>query len=310
MLRSRDLGVLNRSSVSRFPQPGFGRRFCRKLFPSDLIDVGRCLSGHLAIRSAFLVLVITCVIGTTGFSGSDPNRSSPAPVLLELFTSEGCSSCPPADAFVERMDSAQPLAGAHLIVLSEHVDYWDHLGWKDPYSSHAFTQRQAEYVRALHLPEPATPQIVVNGSSLLGGSPEEVESMLRQAASASTVPVKITSIDVEPGSPPIVRLHVEADGKSLAHSAELLVASALDHAESDVLRGENGGKHLKYVAVAEEIKKIGKVEKAKAFSQDVQLKLKPGTDPGNFRVIAFVQEPGEGRVLGADEQRPGGATPK
>lgn len=96
----------------------------------------------------------------------------------------------------------------------------------------------------------------------------------------------------------------DVDGRSVNHSAELFVATALDHAESEVLRGENGGKHLEHVAVAEEIKKVGKVEKGKDLSQDVELKLKPGTEKGNLRIIAFVQQPGPGKVLGVAEQRP------
>jgi hypothetical protein len=199
---------------------------------------------------------------------------------------------------------AQPMPGAHLIVLSEHVDYWDHQGWKDPYSSHAFTVRQEAYVRALHLSEPATPQIIVNGSALLRGDAQQIRQMLTQAAGSSTVPVKITSTTFESGSPPVVRLHINVPGASLSHSSELLLAVALDHAGSDVLRGENGGKHLEYVAVAREIKKIGKIDKGKGFDQDVELKLKPDEEPNNLRVIALLQDSGAGKIIGAAEQRP------
>ena len=253
-----------------------------------------------SVLALFFSLLCACI---PAFGSGSDDASPRVPIFLELFTSEGCSSCPPADAFLERMD-AQPIPGAQLIVLSEHVDYWDHSGWKDPYSSHAFTERQVAYVQALHLSEPATPQIILNGSSLLRGDSHQIQQMLIQATSSSTVPVKITSMAVEPGSPPVVRLHVSVPGSSLNRPSELLLAVALDHAESDVLRGENGGKHLEYVAVAREIKRIAKIDKGKGFDRDVELKLKTGEEPNNLRVIALLQESGAGKVIGATEQRP------
>jgi hypothetical protein len=227
------------------------------------------------------------------------------PILVELFTSEGCSSCPPADALLERLDTSQPVAGAQLIVLSEHVDYWDHDGWKDPNSSPAMTERQAAYVHALGLNTPYTPQIIVDGTSeVRANDSQQVEKVFHQAAAAPKVFVRIGEVSIE-GNPMVLRARIDADGNSDKHNADVYVAVALDRVESQVLRGENGGRHLTHVAVVQQITKIGKLPKGKSFGETVQLKLRPGTDPKNLRIVAFVQEPGPGRLLGAALRKPG-----
>ena len=142
---------------------------------------------RLKLFSALLVLATPLSFGgavAMDASQSDAGRDAAAPVLIELFTSEGCSSCPPADALLAKLDGAQ-LPGVQAIVLSEHVDYWNHDGWKDVYSSSFFTNRQEEYVRRLGAREPYTPQMVIDGAAQMNGSDGAAVGRALEAARSS-----------------------------------------------------------------------------------------------------------------------------
>jgi hypothetical protein len=203
------------------------------------------------------------------------------------------------------MDTSPPIAGVQFIVLSEHVDYWDHDGWRDPNSSAALAERQAAYVRTLGLKTPYTPQIIVDGTTeMRANNPQEPDKVFHDAAAAPKLPVRIGEVSVDAGKPAILRTRIEVDGESDKHNADVYVAVALDRVESQVLHGENGGRHLTHVAVVLQLIKAGKLPKGKNFGESVQLKLKPGTDPRNVRIVAFVQEPGPGRLLGVTLRKP------
>ena len=247
---------------------------------------------------AALALISFAAAGNSG-------GAAQSPILVELFTSEGCSSCPPADALLEKLDATQPVAGAQLIVLSEHVDYWDHDGWKDPYSSSLLTERQDAYCRALRVDDPYTPQMIVDGTAVLKLSDSrQIGQTFERAAATPKLGVLIRSVRIQPGTSTVLQGHIKTDGAPEKVDAEVYVAAALDHAESQVLRGENSGRHLTHIAVLQSLKKLGKVQSGTGFDQDFQLRLKVGVDASNIRVVAFVQEPDAGKVLGAALQKP------
>jgi len=249
-----------------------------------------------------LLCMSTCASAWSQSQSADAGRAA-TPILIELFTSEGCSSCPPADAWLQKVDANQPIPGAQAIVLSEHVDYWNHDGWMDPFSSPLLTERQNQYARTMGLNSPYTPQLIVDGKSELSLTDgQQVSKVLMEAAKTESVPVSIGAIHIEGDSPRTLRAHIVADGSAQKHNADVFAVLALDHAESQVLHGENGGRHLTHVAVAQEIVKIGKLEKGMTLILDYQAKLKRSLDPKNLRLVVFVQESGPGEVLGAAMQ--------
>ena len=228
------------------------------------------------------------------------NDSARTPVLVELFTSEGCSDCPPADALLERLDGSQPVRGVELIVLSEHVDYWNDIGWRDPYSSHEYSQRQGAYAGHFGIGSVYTPQMVVDGHFELVGSDERgaIEA-IEGAAKTLKIPVSISSVHLEAGS--IVSLHVEAGrlpSSSAAKSADVLIATADERDESHVSHGENAGRTLKHIAVLRTLTRVGTVNQSSEFSQYVKIRSNR-VNAGNLRVVAIVQEAPIGTVLGA-----------
>jgi hypothetical protein len=258
-------------------------------------------------RSDFVLLVLAALFLAAALFGSDTHSrtngggDARTPVVAELFTSEGCSSCPPADLLLQKFD-AQPIPGAQLIVLSEHVDYWNHIGWTDPYSSSAYSERQSAYGKRFQLDSVYTPQLVVDGSKeVVGSDSSQARKAFNQAVTAEKVPVRISAAILEGN---VVKAHVET-GPLLARpgKADVVFVVALNHAESQVAGGENSGRRLTHVAVVRSLTKVGSVDAGQAFAQDVSVKIEKGIDPAELRVIAFLQEPGPGKILGASLEK-------
>lgn len=257
-------------------------------------------------RIALAFLLLPAVGGWRSWAADATGARTP--ILLELFTSEGCSSCPPVDVWVQKLDAAQPIPGAELIVLSEHVDYWDHDGWKDPYSSAKMTERQQDYERRLGLSDVYTPQIILDGDVVLEPSqPVQIRQSFSQLSAAHMVPVRIESPALAAGDPETLTGQVEVGGAGQKVGGDVYLAVALNQTVTDVLAGENDGQKLTNVAVVMDLVKIGKLEKGKDFQQSFRVKLWSGVDPSNLRVVAFVQESGVGKVVGAAMTRAIGA---
>jgi hypothetical protein len=226
------------------------------------------------------------------------------PVLIELFTSEGCSSCPPADALLAKLDRSQPVNGAELIVLSEHVDYWNDIGWKDPYSSHEYSERQRAYAARFGRGSVYTPQMVIDGHSELVGSDERraIQAVENETKFAK-VPLSLSAIRFE--SKNKLGMHVEVGplGPSIAaHSGSLFLAVADDSDESQVSRGENAGRTLKHVAVLRSLVAVGTVGKSDKVSRDITVNFS-NENGRRLRIVGIIQESSAGRVLGVASAR-------
>lgn len=217
--------------------------------------------------------------------------SARTPVLVELFTSEGCSSCPPADALLEKLDRTQPVPAANIVVLSEHVDYWDDLGWRDLYSSAAFSARQNAYAEKSGLETVYTPQMVVDGRYELVGSDERrALQTIEKAARSVKSSLELKDATIRSGA---LSVHVEAAPLPAAAtdaSADLLIAVADEQDMSQVSAGENDGRKLTHLAVLRSLIRASQVDKSHGYAGDVTIPLAQ-TGNKQFRVVAIVQSP-------------------
>jgi hypothetical protein len=232
------------------------------------------------------------------------------PVVVELFTSEGCSSCPPADALLSKLEKDQPIAGAEIIALEEHVDYWNHDGWVDPYSSAEWTLRQQEYVEKLKGETSYTPQMIVDGQSqFVGNSAHDAQKAILEAARRAKADVSITPETPAKGDTEHFEVKVgSAGGTGDQEPADVWMAVTEVGLGTDVKAGENAGKNVQHAAVLHSLHKIGAAP-AKDSSASVlnpQVKLKSSWKRENLRIVVFVQERKSLRILGAAEARVSG----
>jgi hypothetical protein len=223
--------------------------------------------------------------------------SASTPVLVELFTSEGCSSCPPADALLSRLGRTQPVHGANIIILEEHVDYWDRLGWKDPFSSEAATARQNEFGEAFGGRQIYTPQMVVDGHAEFVGSSDS--DALRAIRAASQAPKPAIQLSWGMGDTLSIHLEPAADG-SQREGQQVFLVVAENMLHSDVRRGENAGRALEHNGVVRQLVPVAKIDSAAAgFSSTVAVHPAREWNRANLGAVVFVQERRSRRILAA-----------
>jgi hypothetical protein len=233
--------------------------------------------------------------------GAD-DKSGQQPVVVELFTSEGCSSCPPADALLMKLEASQPVHGANIIAIEEHVDYWNHDGWTDPYSSADWTQRQQDYVARFKQTEPYTPQMVVDGETqMVGGQAMQAQQAIQHAAAQPKTEVSLTPESSSSDSGQYKVRVGKLDGSTDRDTAEIWLAVSESGLGSSVKAGENAGKNLQHAPVLRSLKKIG-VASPKgdaAFEGSAKVKFNRDWKRQNLQVAVFVQEKKSMKILGA-----------
>lgn len=254
-------------------------------------------------------LILVAVVAVTAVLGAAAARSGARPeqtpgrhvVVAELFTSEGCSSCPPADALLQRIAAESPVAGVEILALEEHVDYWDNLGWRDPFSSALFTRRQNDYeFRVTHLGDVYTPQLVVDGAFAAVGS--DVGAVRDSIVKAAARPAANVRVDARAADG---RAHIEIAVDASApierrKNADIVAAVVEDGLTTSVERGENHGRTLTHFAVVRSLTTVGSLPSAAtAGSAAADLPLARGWQPSRLRVVAFVQEKDSRRILGS-----------
>ena len=259
-------------------------------------------------KAAFLFAVVLASLAVKTPAGSHlappktalPKNADPQPVVLELFTSEGCSSCPPADAFLKQLDDAGHVNEVEVIAIEEHVDYWDNLGWRDPFSSHDWTARQEDYARSLGHDGIYTPQLVVHGRrDLVGSSSREARQDIVEASKIPSASLRFSAVDVSAKSAEF-SISIE-NAPPEARSARLQIAVTERGLASNVLRGENEGRNLSHAPVLRSLTNVRIPKGNSSARTEVQatVQLDPSWKRGNLRFVAFLQDPDNLHILGA-----------
>lgn len=241
------------------------------------------------LRTALVLAAVLIPISVAKTGTPDAPRKC---VVVELFTSEGCSSCPPADALLGRLREVKLADGVEIVPLGLHVDYWNQQGWIDRFSSDAYTRRQQKYAERFRIEGPYTPQMVVDGAlQFTGNDANRAQQAILQEAQRP----QPAQIQISRGEPDSVQLQVKT---AAGAAGEVMLAVTEDNLATKVGAGENGGRELHHWAVVRELRSIGRLHDG-SFESSVPLKLKKDWKREDLRVVVFVQDPATGRIDGA-----------
>lgn len=239
---------------------------------------------------AVLALMIDRTTMSAPVESSPVSKQAKTNVIVELFTSEGCSSCPPADAVLDELEKTQSIANTTIIALGEHVDYWNYLGWADPFSSATYSERQQNYARALNA-DTYTPQMVIDGQiEFVGSNSSRAQSAIAKAAQTPKANVTITRL--KPDTFKITATDIPRTTPN--NKLDIIVALTESNLSSQVARGENAGRKLQHRTVVRQLLIAGEAPTAEA-----KLNFDPKWKSENLRVVAFLQERMSRRILGA-----------
>jgi hypothetical protein len=254
----------------------------------------------MQLRPAFtlsLFLLAVSLESNATSPASSMNATPSSVAIVELFTSEGCSSCPPADALLRQINLKQTNAGQLIVGISEHVTYWNNLGWKDPYSLPVFTDRQSVYASRLSPEGSYTPQMVLNGrDQFVGSDGSALERALRDDARREHLELRIVS-----SAPTTEGIDVKfALTGNPSKPLDIIAVLADDTDRSNVLRGENSGRQLQHVSVARSMTRVATVRDDGEHSVHVSFPEGFSTSSGTgHHLILFAQEQRQGAILGA-----------
>lgn len=252
------------------------------------------LKTAFLLLSLFLMFALNIKSQPSGKNQNFAIRNSQSKVLVELFTAEGCPTCPPAGKALASMQREQPFPNAEIITLAFHVDYWNQRGWTDKFSSPLFSQRQEFYTRKFKVASSYTPQMVVDGSfEFVGNNAGKAKQFITEAAKTAKA-----KIELEKGGE-VLKVKISDIPKH--GDATIYLAIAEDNLFSDVKRSENSSVKLEHISVVRELRLVGSLPAAnQSFAAEHAFQLQPDWKKENIKLVVFIQEIQSRKIIGAN----------